>query len=103
MFACRGWLGFVELDPLVSSKPMSRFLELGDCMGELWKRMITWPVCGSEARGDLRGMGCSAWPARWSLRTLSFLIQMGASDDACYVDGCHHIFMSQVNVKLTRC
>ena len=72
-------------------------------MGDPQKRIGTWLVWESKARGDLRGMGCSAWPARWSLRTLLFLIQMGASDDACYVDGCHHIFMSQVNVKLTRC
>ena len=33
-------------------------------MGDLRKHMGTWLVWGSEARGDLLGMGCSVWPAR---------------------------------------
>lgn len=43
-------------ETLVPSKPMSGFLELGGCMENPRKRMGTWPVCGSEAHGDLRSM-----------------------------------------------
>ena len=44
--------------------------------GESWKRVGTWTVWGSEAHEDLRDMGCSVWPARWGLRTWSFLTQI---------------------------
>ena len=39
MFACQGWLGVCEAGTLASSKSMSGFLELGDCMGKPWKRI----------------------------------------------------------------
>ena len=45
-------------------------------MGEPWKRVGTWPVWGSEAHGDLRGMGCSVWPARCEIADFAVFCEL---------------------------
>ena len=62
MFAGQGWLGICGDRTLVSSKSMSGFLELGDCMGEPWKRIEerrqhmgkVARMCGDCCRGGRR-------------------------------------------------
>ena len=46
------------LAPYLRNRPLVSAGAWSDCGG-----MGMWPVWGSEARGDLRGMGRGAWPA----------------------------------------
>ena len=72
-----GW-GFAAPDAGLSEIKVG-FLELGGCMGsppETYGKRGPYvdPRCVGIARHDN-----SVWPARWGLRTLSFLIQMGGA------------------------
>ena len=51
-------------------------------MGDPWIRMGTLPVWESGAHGDLRGMGCSVWPARCRIADLQFFVSCWRAADA---------------------
>ena len=44
--------------------------------------MGTWPVWGSEAHGDLRGMGYNVWPARCGIADFAVFCEFPGAADA---------------------